>query len=269
MVVSAVFFALFGFVNGPQIVAGILYYMNIYLLIGGSTMPLDPLWSLAVEEHYYLLFPLIFAGAWKFQKRLFIGLVVAVLAVLAWRFLLVVWWHVTENRTYLATDTRIDSILYGAILAVALKTDMSRFTQYFSTWPVLLIALVSLLFTFLYRDDTFRETFRYSLQGLAIIPLFFSTLFSGKMRVARYILETRPLIWIGKLSYSLYLWHMPVLFFSGKIYPAKTAAIIIPLEVFATLALATLSYYCVEQNFQKMRDHFRLGPHYTAKLKRR
>jgi peptidoglycan/LPS O-acetylase OafA/YrhL len=212
LAVSFTFFVLFGFVNGSQASAGIFYYMNYYVLWGGKAdMPLGPLWSLAVEEHYYLLFPAIFLWLWKYKER-FVASVVAVIAVLLWRTFLILMWHVGQDRTYLATDTRIDSILYGAILAGMLNTSWTIVAKHFESWIALISASLMLLITFVYRNEVFRETARYSLQGMALLPLFYATLFSSRLALVRSILETGPFLWIGKLSYSLYLWHMPFLF---------------------------------------------------------
>jgi peptidoglycan/LPS O-acetylase OafA/YrhL len=212
LAVSFTFFVLFGFVNGSQASAGIFYYMNYYILWGGKAdMPLGPLWSLAVEEHYYLLFPAIFLWLWKYKER-FVASVVAVIAVLLWRTFLILMWHVGQDRTYLATDTRIDSILYGAILAGMLNTSWTIVAKHFESWIALISASLMLLITFVYRNEVFRETARYSLQGMALLPLFYATLFSSRLALVRSILETGPFLWIGKLSYSLYLWHMPFLF---------------------------------------------------------
>jgi peptidoglycan/LPS O-acetylase OafA/YrhL len=255
--VSLLFFSIFGFVNVPQTSAAVFYYMNYYVILGGrADMPFGPLWSLAVEEHYYLLFPMIFVGMWKYKERFLIGLVATVVAVLLWRIGLVLAWHVGQDRTYIATDTRIDSILYGAILAVMIATNPAILAKYFESWAVLVGSSLVLLITFLYRNDAFRETARYSLQGIALVPLFYSALFSGRLMFVRGLLETAPFIWIGKLSYSLYLWHMPVLFFSEKL--GFSASIF--LELATTFLLAAISYYCVEKFFQRMRESFRVEP---------
>jgi peptidoglycan/LPS O-acetylase OafA/YrhL len=255
LVVSVVFCEIFGLVDGPQALAGIFYYMNYYLLLGGKAdMPLGPLWSLAVEEHYYLLFPVIFLGLWKYKERFVFCLMAAVIAVLLWRIALVLVWHVGQERTNTGTDTRMDSILYGAILAGMLNTRSITVIKHFDNWLGIVSASLILLITFLYRNEVFRETARYSLQGIALLPLFYATLFSTRLGLVRSLLETGPLVWIGKLSYSLYLWHLPVLFFSENLGVGGHAFV----GVATTLLLATVSYYCVERYFQRMRQKFRI-----------
>jgi peptidoglycan/LPS O-acetylase OafA/YrhL len=266
-IVSVVYYLLFGAVNGAQILAGLLYYTNLYVYPSFSAlfpttfpMPLWQLWSLSVEEHYYLIYPLFFAVAWKRHERFLVGLVVLTIAVLLWRIVLVDYWKVPGPRTYFATDTRIDSILYGALLAVLLNTRFAVIARYyFEHWAVVGAGAFMLLFTFLYREPTFRETFRYSLQGIALLPLFYGVLFTPRFSKARKILEIPAMIWIGKLSYSLYLYHVSVFVFVATLLPRANLIVVALVSVAASLGAASFSYYCVEKHFQKLRDRFRRG----------
>lgn len=260
-VVSLIYFFLLGFVSGFQILAGLFYYMNFYVIFGEpSPMPLGPLWSLAVEEHYYLIYPLVFSLTWHRRDRFLVGLVALTVAVLLWRIFLVVGWSAPEIRTFYATDTRIDSILYGAILAVMLKTRFANFARCFEHWGIIAASVLVLVMTFLYRDPTFRETFRYSLQGIAILPLFYAILFVPRFSFASRVLTFPAIVWIGKLSYSLYLYHFAVLFFVAKLWPELSFISRTLVELFATFAAASFSYYFVEKPFRKLRDRLRGRP---------
>ena len=266
--VSVIYFLFVGPVNGSQIVAGLFYGANYYQVFGGSGgMPIGPLWSLAVEEHYYLLYPLVFAFAWKWPGRLLAGLIVLSVVILLWRSFLVLHWQASEDRTYYATDTRIDSILYGAILAVLLNVRPASVAHYLEHWLTVASAASLLLFTLLYRDSAFRETLRYSLQGIALLSLFYSVLFAPRLSVVRTALEFPPVIWIGRLSYSLYLYHLPAIFFAGKALPEENSASIVLLSTAVSFAAASFSYYCIERPFWKLRDQL-LGEHRQASWRR-
>jgi peptidoglycan/LPS O-acetylase OafA/YrhL len=265
--VSVGYFFLFGTVSGTQILAGLLYYTNFFVYAnfraffeGTLTMPFWPLWSLAVEEHYYLIYPLIFAVAWKRRERFLAGLAILIIAVLVWRIVLVAYWRVPDIRTYFATDTRIDSILFGALLAVMLKTRFAGMARYFEYWPVVAAGALLLLLTLFYRDPNFRETFRYSLQGIALLPLFYAVLFAPRFSLARMALELPAMIWIGRLSYSLYLYHAAAFFFVATLLPKANAMLLASISLPTGVAAASLSYYCVEKHFQKLRERFR-GEH--------
>jgi peptidoglycan/LPS O-acetylase OafA/YrhL len=169
-------------------------------------------WSLAVEEHFYLLFPLFFIALSRWVRapvRQALMIYILCTLVLIWRCYLVYGLHVTMNRTYMGTDTRIDSILFGCALAIHGNPAIdgpSRIAEIWWKWLLTPLAAAALLFTFVYRDGSFRETVRYSLQGIALTPIF--------VAAARYpgwlmfrALNTRVASFLGVLSYSLYLVH--------------------------------------------------------------
>ncbi len=262
-VVSVGYFLLLGTVSGTQILAGLFYFTNLFVyehfhsIAQSFRMPFWPLWSLAVEEHYYLIYPLIFAAAWKWRDRFLAGLAILTIIVLLWRIVLVVHWRAPDIRTYFATDTRIDSILFGALLAVMLRTRFAGLARYLGHWPAISVGVVFLLFTFLYRDPVFRETFRYSMQGVALLPLFYATLFEPKFSLVRAVLELPVMNWIGRLSYSLYLYHTAAFFFVATLLPNTNILLLDLISLAGSLAAACLSYYCIERHFQKLRDRFR------------
>jgi peptidoglycan/LPS O-acetylase OafA/YrhL len=169
-------------------------------------------WSLAVEEHYYAVFPWLYAAlARRLPDRRKQGMVLLGLCalVLAWRTYLVLAAHAPEDRTYLATDTRADSILFGCALALIENPacgDASSFHERVWKWVLLPAGLVLLMVTFLVRAPAFRETLRYSLQGIALTPVFVVALRYASWGPCR-LLNTRLMGTLGVLSYPLYLVH--------------------------------------------------------------
>lgn len=203
-----------GAITFQGLAAQLLYFANYYSLFfdpGNATIPAGTgiLWSLAVEEHFYLVYPLAITAFFKSGlslKRIAMMLVIACIAILIWRITLVLH-DPTEARTYYASDTRVDSIIYGALLALWVNpTSQSRRPMLLHEWTLLVMGLGLLLITLIYRDATFRETFRYSLQGIALLPIFyFSIRFHDNLlfRQLNSTLMTRIGIW----SYSIYLIH--------------------------------------------------------------
>jgi peptidoglycan/LPS O-acetylase OafA/YrhL len=244
-------------ISDKQIFAAIFYMMNYYYIFGGeAVLPLGPLWSLAVEEHYYLIYPVIFLLFWRFQSRFLLGLICVSLGVLFWRYLYVVYLHGGQAHTYYATDSRIDSILYGAILSVLIETKGS-ITTYLRQNPIFAwLGFFTIILTLVYRNEVFRETLRYSIQGIALVPIFLSILFSSRVEIARRPLQWPLLIWVGKISYSLYLWHEAAFSFVDSVMPIRFAAANYPTAAILSFALAALSYYGVEYPTRKVRKLF-------------
>ena len=184
-------------------------------------------WSLAVEEHFYLVFPALFILLQRSLPRrqgAQAGIVLGACAcVLAWRLALVLLWDAPEVRTSIATDTRIDSILFGCALALYGNPMLDAPRGSAMLWRgVLLPAGVTLLLlTMMYRAPWFRETLRYSLQGLALIPMFVVAIRFPEWGIMRHL--NHP--WIarlGVLSYSLYLCHQVfIVVFETRLLPGS------------------------------------------------
>jgi peptidoglycan/LPS O-acetylase OafA/YrhL len=178
-------------------------------------------WSLAVEEHFYLLFPTVFLGLSRLQlggkQKAFVFWSVCAV-VLVWRCVLVFLFHVHSDRTFVCSDTRVDSIAFGCALAmwnnpVLDPNEPSRsVTTEAGLWQrfVLPASAALLLLTFVVRASFFRETIRYSLQGMALTPIFIAAVRSPRWLVFRP-LNWQPVRFLGTLSYSLYLIHQVVL----------------------------------------------------------
>jgi peptidoglycan/LPS O-acetylase OafA/YrhL len=216
-----------GFLRGdppPEVwpvVSQILHVSNYWLAFRGwrgIATGTGVYWSLAVEEHFYLLFPAVFLllGRLRFsgpEKATCFWMACAV--VLAWRCALVLLFQTKVDRTYICSDTRVDSILFGCALAVwnnpALDAADSG-VGVSSRWrlSLLVASLGVLMATFVVRSGTFRETIRYSLQGIALTPVFVASVRCPHWWIFRP-LNWRPMKFIGTLSYSLYLVHQAVL----------------------------------------------------------
>jgi peptidoglycan/LPS O-acetylase OafA/YrhL len=208
-------------------------------------------WSLAVEEHFYLLFPLVFILFRRTRlsgrsQALILWLVCA--GILAWRCVLVCLLHVSADRTGVGTDTRVDSILFGCALAVYRNPALdgpSKLTEraYKLAWLPASVALLG--FTFVCRNPVFRETFRYTLQGVGLyIPMIVALRFPSWAPIR--VLNLRPVAFVGVLSYSLYLVHHVVLNVVGShltASPAIRACVALALSI----AYAWASFRIVEK----------------------
>jgi len=216
-------------------------------------------WSLAVEEHYYLTFPLVALILLRLGKRsVTVGtLLVIALAVLLWRIVLVDSGAV-EARTYLATDTRVDSILWGCLLALTLNPVMDDEvrTSFIVEVLTLSVALAVLLFCFLYREPAFRETYRYTLQGIALLPIFYLAVRRWQWPVFRW-LSWRAIRYVGMLSYTLYLVHLVILYSVEYMLPGVPQLVHGLLGAALSVGLAALSYHGMELPLARLRERFR------------
>lgn len=212
----------------------------------GSGLPI-PLWSLAVEEHFYLLFPLFIsflisrgisasgAALWCAGAC---GLVLAV------RIATLVLSPSDAELIYFMSHTRFDSLLFGCILALWNNPVLDKQSWRPSFW-ILIGALAALAACLLYRDPVFRETFRYSFQGASLFVVFAYVL--SWDNVATKLLATWPILWLGRFSYSIYLVHLIILALVDQYLPAMNhleSAIIV---IIGSIAFAAAMYISVER----------------------
>jgi peptidoglycan/LPS O-acetylase OafA/YrhL len=227
----------------PDFAATLFYYANYhqYQELCGLATPFNITWSLAVEEHFYFVFPLALVLS---RGRLIRFLLAIVTLILLWRMTLTFGLHVHKGNIGRGTDTRLDSIAWGCLLS-ALVHVRSRHLEWISSSRTLIVALVLSVVDFAIRDDRYRQTLHYTVQGMALVPVFHALFVSHRWlnRVER-VLETRPLVFVGKISYSLYLYHFLVLECVTLIMPPGILRYAI--VVIGGFAAATLSWRFVE-----------------------
>lgn len=247
----------------PLGVLGALAYMTNYLVIfvphlmqgiGGQ------LWSLAVEEHFYLFFPWLMLFLLPRRKMLvpvLVGLCITSLAVRIGVALAAP--DAATQYNGIATEARMDAILFGALAALLRDTPQARGLLERLTRPSITgIALAILLTTFVIRDPFFRSTARYTIQSLALIPPILALTSTSRFPAIRRLLDSWPLVMIGLLSYSLYLWHLAGLelgnFVAMHLALPTIAGWVLGWVI--TFGAAALSYRFVERPFFSLRRRF-------------
>lgn len=249
-----------GTLTWHAIAAQVFHFTNYWIIwhgYEGQPMGTGVYWSLAVEEHFYLLFPLIYIGMQKLnlknrnQALLLWGMCAI---VLIWRCVLVLKFNTPTYRTYMATDTRVDSILFGCALAVWNNPvrDLSAHSR--QQWWKFLGPLggALLLASLLVRDDVFRETIRYSIQGIALTALFIAAI-QAYQRPPFSWLNARPLVLIGELSYSIYLVHLTAIFALQQLLPDANKLLLGLIAFAAAFSLAWCMYHWIEIPSAKLR----------------
>lgn len=231
------------------IASQLFYFYNYYQVMvpnwDEGARGLNVLWSLAVEEHFYIIFPTLFLLFLK--RRLNMSHMWLILAgLLVWRVIRMGLLGTDPNTIYMSTDTRFDSILFGAVLAMMNARSVSE--RIFPAAGVgrlawLSGALAVLLACFIVDNPFFRETFRYSLQGLALMPLFYYAVAQPDF------LPFRPLNWawmrwIGFYSYSIYLIHT-VLLANMEVWRHAAGLDVLPPIVMALVTGALCTAYAV------------------------
>ena len=224
-----------------------MYFMSVtdYFNSAGDTSPLLHTWSLAVEEQYYIVFPPLLYALRGFERRT-VNLVIGVLAIGS--FALSV--HLVKSdqiAAFYLAPSRAWELLMGALLALKAVPPLrpAWLRQAAAALGAALIIAGCLLF---YRNMPFPGT-------RALVPCIGAFLLlhagaSGTTLVGR-VLSLKPMVFIGLISYSLYLWHWPIIVFARLWEPGAPGPIGISAVLVASFASATLSWRFVERPFRE------------------
>jgi peptidoglycan/LPS O-acetylase OafA/YrhL len=254
-----------GYFDSADLAASVLYATNFWnIYVHPIQMPgFNIFWSLAVEEHFYLVFPflMLLMIRLKLARRSQVSILLAICtAVLIWRCILVFRLHsldmvfgpVTDPlRTMYGTDTRIDSILFGCVLALWGNPVLDDKPKH--SWTLVTAGVLTLFGTLIYRNLVFRETIRYTLQSLALIPLFVAAIRLHDHWAFRW-LNSRPLRFIGVLSYTLYLVHFPILKMVEGWSSNRVVVGFVAMSI--SLVLAYIVHVLVEKPLARFRRRF-------------
>jgi peptidoglycan/LPS O-acetylase OafA/YrhL len=218
---------------------------------------LGVVWSLAVEEQFYLVFPLLHAAAQKWgvpRARQAWILAAVCAAVLVWRCILVITLHADSERIFYATDARIDSILFGCILALWRNPalDGAPRSPILVRYLYLHLALAVMLLCAYSHDSAFTDTGCFSLEGLGLMVVFTSAVQFHRAPPFR-ALGFRPLVYVGTLSHSLYLVHDVVLRGIYGRYPHSHSWPRALAGLGASLLIAWILFELVEKPCAKLR----------------
>lgn len=250
-----------------QALAGLTYWTNYYIISGmgdcTNCAVTGHLWSLAVEEHFYLVMPLALLLCGFVPRRLAVLFVITIIGAAAWRTYAYTVLHVSEVYTYKATESRIDSIAWGCLAAVIDRSwpKVMAFVRR-RAWIVFSAGAGLMLASLAYRDPIFRETLRYSVQGLALVGIMLPLVAAPQLGGLVKLLEIAPLRWMGRRSYAAYLWHMLALTLGGMIVgfsgvietaPRLTQLQALPFVVALSWIFAELSYRFVFTPAQKLK----------------
>lgn len=237
-----------------------------YFAQGGTPSPLQHTWSLAVEEQFYVIWPLLLVACRAVRRRRLLALsVVGVAASAVVTYLLA--GAASPGRVYFGTDTRAQELLAGAALAALLaptwrwraaNPDGQRSTQPAGRRPLPLLmsvcgltVLAGVAATANGAPSEFRHGL-FLLTALATAMMLAGVVLDSGQPVAR-LLSAPPLVGIGRISYGLYLWHWPVYLALDGQHSGLHGYSLLALRVAVTAALAGASWVLIERPAQRVR----------------
>lgn len=247
--------SLFFFNNWWQIFHNVSYFDNL-----GAPSPLTHFWSLAIEEQYYLFFPifLFVVMRLKTRRKVFMGILAGIALLSAVEMAVLYTPGGDPTRVYYGTDTRMFSLLIGACLAVGTIGRIPR-VGLLGRQIIAAVSFAGLVAAIVLTDG--MGVFPYY-GGLVLVSLLTAALLYAVSYegggIAGKVLTFAPLKWLGERSYGVYLWHYPIiLLMTDQNATAEPPVWMLVLQLAVTLVVAELSYRFVEQPLRRGRL---LGP---------
>ncbi len=217
-------------------------------------------WSLGVEEKFYLLWPATFAFLHRNPRTLFRFTLASIAAIWIYRIVMCLAFSLPPDYLRYAFESRFDNILYGCALALGLKLlKIEPLLAAVNRFKLLPFVCGGALIAMAVFEDNFSLRFTYvlgmALMSMLVAVMLIQLVFLGAIRQWRWL--DHPLLrFFGRISYSLYLYHIVVIALVDHFFPHLRIRLSYPLIYGGSTAAAYASYVIIEKPFLRLKHRF-------------
>ncbi|MGC1309754.1 MAG: acyltransferase [Phormidesmis sp.] len=233
------------------------HLQNLPMTFGWDSVGPEFYWSLAVEEHFYLLWPLL-VYCLPLRK-----IAIVSMAMIIASFAIRLWMLTFDMSTFYFTLTRLDSLSFGALLAVLEPRLLvpTALNKRVFLW-LLSITGVPLLLAFTVLSGSgamWLQAIKFPLTGLVYFALLGFAVTSNEESAFKKIFESRGLRFLGGISYGLYVYHGLCFSWFEQVVPNRYLTLLMPIAFLLSVVVAYVSFRVLESPFLKLKRFFRHG----------
>ncbi len=240
-----------------ELMAALFYVANWFFVVTDSSYftlytdasPVRHTWSLAIEEQFYIGFPLLMAFGLAANRRRWLRAFFAIGTVASIATMAVLYDPASASRAYYGTDSRIFQMLIGVLLAWAMhvRADRAVFTMLGRATPALLATLGAM---FVFISDQSAVYYYGGAVAVAVVTAGLIVALETESPT-KQLLASKPMTAIGLISYGVYLWHWPIILWLRNNAGLESTLVVLAATIAATAAAAFISYQLVERPIRK------------------
>jgi peptidoglycan/LPS O-acetylase OafA/YrhL len=246
----------------PQAVAALFYVSNYYQALNGDpNTGLSHTWSLAIEEQFYVIWPLTFLLLRRNYIRLSQFLAGAIVAIWVYRAALIFIFHMHEGYIYEAFDTRADHLLMGCLLAVVMRARLfPRFWSWISVRSAAAVGVAALLAIssvaeFLY-GPFYRDRISFIVSPV-LVAIWITQLIALRGATLWRWTSWGWVRYLGRISYSTYLYQQLLVEVPKKLLAHQHVVVQLAATIALIVLAASMSHYLVERPFLRLKARFK------------
>jgi len=251
-------------IDWPHALSAFFYTSNYYQ---GLVKPADSFvshtWSLAIEEQFYLLWPGLFYLLRKDLKRLSMAVACIIAGAWIWRSVLQFALRTDQSYIYRAFETRIDHLMIGCLLALllhrgALDGVFQKLCRHVLA-PMFSVVLLAISAGFFGRSSGYRDSIGFIVEPLLVAVLLVQLIYFSSSPQWKW-LNSGVLRWLGRISYSLYLYQQISLHPARRLLEKYPVIVQLAAGIACTVIAAGVSFYLVEKYFLQLKQRFAIQP---------
>ncbi len=229
------------------------YLQNFAITFKWNAFGPEHFWSLAVEEHFYLFWPLII---YFFSRK---NINTIIYAIIVFAFILRFYMALHNYKVFYFTFTRFDALAIGSLLALLELKNVFKpenVNKFLLSLGIIFIPTIAIWTVFTGGGNLYIQVFKYLFLSFTYFCLIGFTLCISQNHIINQLLKTKFFSYTGKISYGLYVYHPLIYFICSQLFHIDNIIFDLLTKLLITYIISSLSYYLFESYFLRLKRFF-------------